>query len=241
MTFQSFVLRFELATSIITGERLNLDGLLAAVNFERMADVEAAHRAIPLDQRDGVWCGSSALLEGPAPVREVMIGQSMRPAIDPSPHLFKALRGTRYPSIQVARGPYRNKMTSYRAYDAKAVWFVGRGHLDRVYDMVETLPAIGTKRSHGFGEVRRVDVAEIACRDAGLIIADGSPARPIPLSCWSAWGGAPADLGYERSKPPYWSGAFELCALPRHRVLRRSEIAGLTGLETGPDPQAARP
>src|SRR5687768_11129310 len=119
-----FALRIQLASSIIIGHRLTLDGLLAALILERTGSIEEAHRDIPLayDRDAGVWAGSAALLEGPAPIRPVQVIQALKAELEITPlHVKPGKRG--YPRMEASRGDWKNRMTTYAVHDAPAVWF----------------------------------------------------------------------------------------------------------------------
>lgn len=224
-----FTLRLQLATSVITGRRLTLDALLAALIFERTGDPDEAHATIPLARPDGVWAGSAALLEGPAPVRPVSVIQALKARLDITPGMVRpGKRG--YPRVEEARGPYRNRMTDYKAHDAAAVWFTGRGDIDRVRELVEHIPAVGAKRSSGHGKVDAVQLRRGGIDDAGIAFADGTPARPVPVEVWEARGGKRADTALEACRPPYWNGTRVLCALPTHSIAPRKDVKMLVGL-----------
>lgn len=215
-----FVVEMELASSIIIGHRLTLDAILAARIFERTRDVDAAHSTIPLSRRHGVWNGSAALLEGPAPIRNVSVIQSLRAKLDLSPDMISpGKRG--YPRIETARGNYRNQMSTYTAHDARTIWFSGHGNIDAVGDLLSDITAVGTKRNIGYGKVSKVFVHQIDEDDAGVVFSDGSPARPVPADAWIRRNGLDCDMTSEAFCPPYWDGQRVICAIPRHQVVDR--------------------
>lgn len=226
-----FVVCINLSSSVIVGHRLTLDALLSALIFERCGNAEEAHATIPLRQQDGVWAGSAALLESPAPVRTVSVIQALKARIDITPDMIApGKRG--YPRIEEARGRYRNRMTTYSAHDASALWFSGYGDIDRVTELLEHVPAVGAKRSIGYGKVESVQVAECenGTDDTGIAFSDGSPAKPIPCELWHERGGGKADMALEAWRPPYWNGERILCALPRHSVVTSRDARKLVGV-----------
>lgn len=223
-----FTIRMALSSSVIVGQRLTLDGILAALIFARTKNVETAHNAIPLRNVQGVWAGSAALIEGPAPIRSVAVIQSLRAKLDVSPDMIAAgKRG--YPRIETARGNYRNQMTSYIAHDADAVWFTGRGDIDKVKALLMDIPAIGAKRNIGYGKVVQVDLVQTGADNSGIAFSDGSPARPVPADAWASWNGIDCEMAMEACCPPYWGGVRVLCAIPHHQVVDRSFAKKLTG------------
>jgi len=222
-------LRIGLRSSVIISHALTLDGLLAAAIFQRTQNVEAAHSTIPLSKAHGVWCGSAALIEGPAPARAVSIIQALRAELDLSPSIVSP--GSKgYSRIEQARGPYRNKMSSYTALDTPALWFSGHGDVAAIRDLLRDIPAVGAKRGVGYGEVSEVSIDEAECAQAGHMLSDGSPARPIPVEAWRSIGGQDAMTSLEAWEPPYWRGERGICAIPAHRVVDRRSITRLIGL-----------
>ena len=61
---ERFAIRAELVTPAIIS-MLTLDGLLGALLFEELQDVDQAHAAIPLQCTDGLYHASMALPVGP--------------------------------------------------------------------------------------------------------------------------------------------------------------------------------
>lgn len=224
-----FAVQIKLASSIIIGQRLTLDAILAALIFERTRDVEAAHTTIPLSKRHGVWSGSAALLEGLAPIRNVSVIQSLRAKLDLTPDMIAAgKRG--YPRIETARGNYRNQMSNYVAHDVETVWFSGHGDVEAVRDLLTGIHGIGTKRNVGYGKVIKVDVSQIDDDNAGIAFSDGTPARPIPADAWIARNGIDCDMTAEAYCPPYWNGERKLCAIPRHQIVEANRVKRLIGV-----------
>lgn len=223
-----FAVQIELASSIIIGQRLTLDAILAAAIFERTRSVEEAHTTIPLSKRHDVWNGSAALLEGPAPIRTVSVIQSLRAKLDLTPDMIKPeKRG--YPRIETARGSYRNQMSTYTAYDTKLIWFTGHGNIEAVRSLLKDLPAIGTKRKIGYGKITKVEVSQTDMDDAGVIFSDGSPARPIPEDAWNSRNGIDCDMALEACCPPYWNSQRILCAIPQHQIVDLRHARKLIG------------
>lgn len=225
----SFAIRIELSSSVIPGQRLTLDAVLASLIFTRTRSAEMAHATIPLKKVRDVWAGSAALIETPAPVRPVAVIQSLRAQLDISPDtIHPEKRG--YPRIETARGNYRNQMSCYTAYDAKAIWFSGCGNVDEVRGLLEDLDGIGTKRSIGYGKVSHVSVQQTDVDKAGLRFSDGTPARPIPIETWKCESDVDCERALETYSPPYWNGERVVCALPTHQMVSRSQAQRLVGV-----------
>ena len=60
---ERFAIRAELVTPAIIS-MLTLDGLLGALLFEELQDVDQAHAAIPLECTDGLYHASMAMPDG---------------------------------------------------------------------------------------------------------------------------------------------------------------------------------
>jgi hypothetical protein len=74
-----------LLAPLVTGVGyMPLDGLLAALLFDELQDVEAAHAAIPIQQIDGQYYASAAIME--ATRESISFIASLRPghSIDPN-------------------------------------------------------------------------------------------------------------------------------------------------------------
>ena len=231
----AFAIRLELAAPIIPGRRFMLDALLSGLLFERLGDAARAVAEIPLSRHGQTWCGSQALLEGPCEAVPVVYTMALRPERDLAPDNIRPTgRGGRFPSVETTRGPYQNRMSTMVSYEAAAVWFCGKGDLEAVRSLLEDVPAIGKKRSSGFGAIRpdSLDIEETSLALAGLVFADGTPARAVPVETWKAiGGGSDAELASEAAVPPYWQGVRETCAVPSHLIVDRAQAGRLAGLD----------
>jgi hypothetical protein len=99
--------------------------------------------------------------------------------------------------------------------------------------MLEDVPAIGTKRSSGFGAISQesIEIEEIDGERAGLMLSDLTPARALPVKTWrEIGGGEDVEIAYEAAQPPYWQGEQETCAVPSHLIVDREQAAYLVGL-----------
>ena len=240
-----FVVRVGLETSVIPGRAFYLDGVLAGLLFEELDDVEAAHAAIPLQKSCAVYAASRAFFEGLRGQSPVTIIQALRAEHDIDPDEYVPTgRGGRFPRIEVSRGPYRNQMSTYVAYEVAAVWWSGVGDVGVVRNLLEGALSLGTKRDVGYGQVRDVEIETTSFSHAGLMTSDGMPARPVPVELWEKLPGradAPRDL--ERVTPPYWRGDRVHCAVPPGEFVcaEQPRIADLLGygVPTANDAQRA--
>jgi hypothetical protein len=230
----AFVVGMGLKSPIIPGRRLMLDALLSGLLFERTGDPTRAIEEIPLVRVGQTWCGSQVLLEGPCAAIPMVYTMALRAERDLSPKSVRpGGRGGKFQRIESGRGPYQNKLTEMLAYEARAVWFCGRGSLDAIQGLLEDVPAIGKKRSSGFGAISResIDIEEIDGEWPGLMLSDGTPARAVPVEVWKEIGGSEdVEFAYEAARPPYWQGEHETCAVPSHLVVDREQAGKLIGL-----------
>ena len=147
----AFVVRIGLKSPIIPGRRLMLDALLAGLLFARTGDPARAVEEIPLARVGETWCSSQALLEGPCATVPTVYAMALRAERDLSPGSVRPDgRGGKFQRIETKRGPYQNRLTEMLTYEARAVWFCGRGDLDAIRGLLEDVPTIGKKRSSGF-------------------------------------------------------------------------------------------
>jgi len=243
-THTPFALRMELREPIIPGRRLMLDGLLSALLFERTGDARRAVEEIPLSRIGRMWCGSQVLLEGACEAVPAVHVMALRAAIDLYPAAVRPTgRAGRYPAVDKTRGPYQNRLDTRRAYEAHAVWFCGFGDVAAVHDLLADVPAIGTKRSSGYGRIREgsLEVEPIEARHPGVMLCDGSPARAVPIVTWRSLGGRDdVEMAAEMAEPPYWRGEHVPCAVPNHLVVSSGAAASLVGLAGGSGQDAGR-
>ncbi len=191
-----------LRTPIVPGGGyLTLDALLGALLFERLGDIEAAHRAIPLASTDGLFHASAAIF-GPCPSRRVHFVANLRAdhALDPD-LLPKNGQGRVYRKIgRARRQDFGAVMNDYAAFDApEATWYAeGRG--EAVERLLKQAHFIGKRRASGFGEVSEWSVKP-GDYD-GVTGPFGEPLRPVPVAMFRGDGSAPrVDAAW---RPAYW-------------------------------------
>jgi len=198
------------------GAYLTLDALL-----ERASE----GGPIPLVQYNRVWMGSAAFLVDPRPLERSFVS-SMQ------------LHGGDYnhdPRKKVLRtgGPDMADIDRYPAFEVSQITWFGLGYPGECVQLVQSLPGIGKKVAHGFGAINRVEAVHLEV-DRSIVLPDGTPARPIPMTHWAEMRATspeladPATLPTDDTSviPPYWdpdNRAFAV--LPRHRALSRQELA----------------
>ena len=168
----------KLRTPLIPGGGyLTFDALLGALLFERCGEVEAAHRAIPLADTDGLFHASAAIFD-PGASRRVSFVANLRAdhALDPD-LLPKKKSGELYRKIgRKRRRDFGAVMNAYRAFDTPQVTWYAEGCGEAVERLLKEARFIGKRRASGFGEVLRWSV-EPGGYD-GVIGPFGGPPAP---------------------------------------------------------------
>lgn len=223
--YEPFAVQIFFSSPVIRQENteLTLDAVLAAAINMETGDIERAHRDIPLKRSGPLWHGSSLFLVNPTPIQAPFIANLSAVRNDCDGYSGK---------IQRAGGDFRAFVDKYDAYAPEyAVWF-GCGDLSAVERLLRLLPGIGKKSAQGYGQIKEYLVIPIP-RDRSLMLEDGTPARPVPLSIWeqipAARGGRHDAITF---RPPYWdTRGTEMCAIPSGISLPSERIAALS--ETG--------
>lgn len=116
------------------------------------------------------------------------------------------------PKVQLDGFTFKNcqKRVIYAA--AETVTFYARGDFAMLSDLLRDLTHIGSMTNHGWGEVGSCVVEP--CREDWALIREGMAMRPIPSKLVSS----ASDVAGLKWRPPYWSGAPELCAVPGSEV-----------------------
>lgn len=210
----AFKLVIKLATPFVMSRpRTTLDSLLSAAVFRETGLMGAdtiAH--IPLEREDGIFKGSCAFVSGSYSHTVVQRIMNLRGLADMTDeHFAPQSKGKikRYLPVVVKTGPYKAHMSNYAGIDARTVVFFGKGDPDRVVDLIKNnIPGLGRRANAGAGEILDVSWVRVpADHDYPWIMANGSPARPLPLEVWNRISGhrkvPVADLTVQ---VPYWSG-----------------------------------
>ena len=205
---ERFTLKAELVTPAIINS-LTLDGLLGAVLFDELQDVDQAHAAIPLRCRDGLYHASAAIPVGTMELGKHSLIAGLRATHDQDPELIKQGKGGQ-PHRHIGltrRSDFGNVMNGYQTMVAEAIQWHAEGDPEQVLELLRNVEFIGKKRTAGFGQVREWQLIESDLD--GITDAAGQPLRPVPLSMWQGNGNAiRADAAW---RPAYWQ--------PRHRAV----------------------
>lgn len=192
-----------LASPLISGGYLTLDGLLASRLFDELQDVEAAHAAIPVKQSDGVYHASAAIYE--AQRERATFIAALRPTHSIDPDLIKKNKhGQLHKKFDSS---LTNVMNTYTARAANsAVWYV-EGEADAIIRLLEPIQFIGKRRASGFGQVSHWEF-ETSDDDSYRFGIEGvfdEPLRPVPVSLFRGDASFPVvDAAW---RPAYWNPA----------------------------------
>lgn len=119
---------------------------------------------------------------------------------------FGRRAATPYPKLQVAGGPYKNRLTVREAYAAPFIVFDGLGDGPRIRDLFEHyLMGVGYDADNAnAGAIGEITLVELNT-DQSLILPDGSANRCLPVALARACGvsGKQTD---NRLCPPYYQG-----------------------------------
>ena len=210
-------IRIDLTTPIIPSDpRMTADGLLGGILFEKHRDGPLALENLPVATRDDIPLASQGFMQFPAIPQSVTIYGNI--ASEPAKDAMAFSRiETKIPRVDGNAGPYKTKEGNYIAYATPALWFLVRGDLAAINDLLADAPFIGTLRSKGWGEVAGYCVGEVRTANPWHgVVSAGRVLRPIPTRCRSL---LPELIDYtvrtETWRSPYsWSERAEPCMVP---------------------------
>ena len=230
----AFAARIGIDTPIALTDLLHLDALLGRVVTDDGGDIDD----LPLARTDGMWHASAALLEtGPfgAVSAEQQRIKSIRKGQFPDGVLDHLPPGKRTIGAMSA---FRGRITPYRPMSGvTALWFVFDGDPVAVADLLDDVLFFGAYHKVGYG--RRASDVEIfpvtAQAPAGVVLANGLPARATPMRIWDDVFELPhhprRSVASASWRPDYRLSMREACAVPSQVDMMgmRSEIMGLIG------------
>jgi hypothetical protein len=212
-----FTIRATLVTPAIINT-LTLDGLLGAILFEDLQDVDKAHAAIPIRCQDGLYHASVAQFIEPIESGKHGFIAGLRASHDLDLDLIKQGKDGgphRYIGL-TRRSDFGNVLNGYKTIVAKGIEWHAEGDAERVLELLQEVEFIGKKRTAGFGQVRGWEL--VASELDGITGNDGQPLRPVPLAMWGGDKNAiRADAAW---KPAYWLPQHRaICAVPQGAIL----------------------
>lgn len=114
--------------------------------------------------------------------------------------------------INTSSGEFKSYNAALPYAAAATLTFFFEGDADRVVSLIERhVPAIGKKRSQGFGRIKSVTVQDIGDTVETSIYHNGRTLRALPVS----FAGVEPGVTYERRtvRPPYWHQANQRMAI----------------------------
>ena len=177
---ERFVVTASLRTPMVKAAGyLTLDALLAAVLFDRLQDVDAAHSSVPLRCSEGLFHASAAVAEHVDKSRIAFVANLRADhSVDPdliakntSGQLHRAIGRTR-------RRDYGAVMNSYELLTVPTITWYAEGDLQAVQELLRPVQFIGKRRASGFGEVAGWSLEEGSSLD-GIVGPFGEPLRPV--------------------------------------------------------------
>jgi hypothetical protein len=179
---------------------MTFDGLLAAILFDDLQDVEAAHSAIPIHQKDGLFSASGAILE--ASRERVTFIASLRPGHSIDPELIlKNKHGVLHRKFDTS---LTNVLNSYTMLTAPSVTWYAEGDADCISRLVSPVQFIGKRRASGFGRVSHWQIEPDEFD--GIEGPFGEPLRPVPIDMFK--GDASYPIVDAAWRPAYWNPIF---------------------------------
>ena len=185
------------APIVTGGGYMTLDGLLGALLFDLVQDVDAAHAAIPVRSTDGLFHASAVIME-PIERSRVAFIASLRPnhSIDPD-LILKNRRGELHRKFDSS---VTNVMNGYRMLTAPTATWYTEGDADQIRKLLEPVQFIGKRRASGFGRVTQWEF-EPDDQD-GIEGPFGEALRPIPKEMFR--GDLTQPLVDAAWRPAYW-------------------------------------
>jgi hypothetical protein len=198
---------------ITGGGYATLDALLAALLFDRLGDVEAAHAGIPLHNTNGLLHASAAIYETIEEGSTTFVA-SLRAQHDLDPDLIRKNREGTAPHRAIATKRERdfgNVLNTYRRVVTPEVNWYAEGDAEAVRKLLADAHFIGKRRASGYGEVERWDLEEDDLD--GVTGHFGEPLRPVPTDMFTGDQSAVrADAAW---RPAYWHPSNRaICFVP---------------------------
>lgn len=202
---------------------LTLDSVLHHALTDKLnGDSEKAFASIPLNRVGSVFAGSSAFFpQDEAHYDYVTRIAGLKGDADAGTHLFKTndrKRGWRpFQTVRDVDG-VKSTMDNYQAIATPYLFWYANGDHYMINELLSGLIGLGKRFSSGNGQIDHVAI-EQTDDDYSLVLPDGSPARPIPVTEWT---GNVDGLRQESVTciPPYFSSPRIQCVMHNQRFLK---------------------
>lgn len=222
-TMETGKILIHLSSPFIPGHRLTGDGLLSGVLFSQTGDGPAAAECPMLARAGSVFCASQAMFVAPVTPKSDRVNRSFMSEQVRDPSMAELVNSTLPNSYwSVGAGEYQNITSEYTAFDVATIVFFVRGDLDAINRLLNkpTIPAIGSARHKGRGQVAKIEVRRVKSNNPYFgIVGDGMLLRPVPLDEMEPFRDMRHIIGKETVRPPYrWSHTAVRCGLPPFTV-----------------------
>ena len=159
---ENFLAVLSLESPLILNRPLVGDSLLAGIKFAHCHDPVIAIHDLPVAHVEDVPQISVLLLGPIASLRQATIIQSMMRDMDHEPDLADMLdKMPPASALNPSSGIFVNIWNTYHILDVRTVFFIGRGDIDRVEQLLKSIPFIGSQHAKGYGQVANVDVIPV--------------------------------------------------------------------------------
>lgn len=205
-----------MASPVILTDGASLDAIVAFQGFAKgLNGIELLDRLFAKEGR--IHCASWLFYEQDRIAGRAEFVKLQRVGAALNGTNFQPTRGSKKDfRVDNKRGVAANKLTTYSTIATPSIWAFATGDPSAFAELFSDVTSIGIKRPYGFGRIQRIEISATRGGPSfGQLMADGQPARAIPLDQWrgEAKRGAYA-LGF-----PRWAREYETCAIPSERFL----------------------
>lgn len=207
-----FKVEFQVASPVILQGRLYLDAVLLSLGVQAGIPYEVVASELPITQWDGIYRCSQLLWDG---LPDTIIAKKQMNIWTPrelDDHAKTTQKGF---TKSDRKKNYKPLMDEYPAMDIPQVFFiVETDNPECLLAAVQNIPALGKWSRKGYGNI--AGVAMTSTGDDPWVMADGCPARALPVDLWERMYGGPHALAMENIHPPYWAtNQAQLCAVEK--------------------------
>ena len=202
---------FQMASPIILRGRLYLDAVLLALSTQFGNSYEEALSNLPIVRRDGIYRCSQLLWDG---LPDTVIAKKQMNIWTPR-EMDGYSDAVRKGFVKSDRKTYKPLMDEYPAMDIPLAFFIVETDApESLLAAVRNVPALGKWSRKGYGNV--AGVVMTPTDGDPWVLADGRPARALPVELWKRMYGGPHALSMEGVHPPYWAtNQAQLCAVEK--------------------------
>lgn len=184
MSFENGVIRVGLGSPVGLSQGMTLDSLIGGILFQKARDPDKALAGVEhmVEHWHGIPQASLAMLEMPVVPQQVSKIRNMIGHMQRDINFVKRSAPVPKMAYYPTGGLSSTIANFYNAYSTPALWFLVRGNLQEIEQLLRQVQFIGALRKDGFGEITDIDV-EIVDDSAPAfgVYGGGSMLRPAPL------------------------------------------------------------